>query len=110
MKRLTQRLAQTIAAIAIALFWSISAVGTTVGTTLGVTTLATAINAVTSTQQKRASVAWASALARPALGSRKGTVTPTIVVVITPTAIPTITIAHASAFGSAFKSYVSVQP
>ena len=49
MKRLTRSLAQTIAAIAIALFWCISAVGTTVGTTLGVTTLATAINAVTST-------------------------------------------------------------
>src|SRR5262245_58748842 len=49
MKRLTRSFAQTVAAIAIALFWCISAVGTTVGTTLGVTTLATAINAVTST-------------------------------------------------------------
>jgi hypothetical protein len=39
-----------------------------------------------------------------------GMVTPTIVVVITATAIPTITIAHASAFGSASKNYVSVQP
>ena len=49
MKHLTRRFARTVAAIAIALFWCISAVGTTVGTTLGVTTLATAINAVTST-------------------------------------------------------------
>ena len=49
MKHLTRSFAQTVAAIAIALFWCISAVGTTVGTTLGVTTLATAINAVTST-------------------------------------------------------------
>jgi hypothetical protein len=49
MKHLTRRFAQTVAAIAIALFWCISAVGTTVGTTLGATTLATAINAATST-------------------------------------------------------------
>ena len=49
MKRLTKALAQTIAAVAIALFWSISAVGTTVGTTAGLTTLATAINALTIT-------------------------------------------------------------
>ena len=49
MNRLTRSLAQTVAAIAIALFWCISAVGTTVGTTLGATTLATVINAVTST-------------------------------------------------------------
>jgi hypothetical protein len=49
MKHLTRSFARTIAAIAIASFWCISAVGTTVGTTLGVTTLATAINAVTST-------------------------------------------------------------
>ena len=42
-------LAQTVAAVAIAVFWCISAVGTTVATTLGVTTLATAINAVTAT-------------------------------------------------------------
>jgi hypothetical protein len=49
MKQVTRSFAQTVAAIAIALFWCISAVGTTVGTTLGVTTLATAINAVTST-------------------------------------------------------------
>ena len=48
MKQLTRGFARTVAAIAIALFWCISAVGTTVGTTLGVTTLATAINAVTS--------------------------------------------------------------
>ena len=38
-------LAQTVAAVAIAVFWCISAVGTTIGTTLGVTTLATAITA-----------------------------------------------------------------
>ena len=37
--------AQTVAAAAIAVFWCVSAVGTTVG----VTTLATAVNAVTST-------------------------------------------------------------
>ena len=42
-------LAQTVAAIAIAVFWCISAVGTTVGTTLGVTTLATAVTGATST-------------------------------------------------------------
>jgi dolichol kinase len=42
-------LAQTIAAVAIAVFWCISAVGTTVGTTVGVTTLATAVTAATST-------------------------------------------------------------
>jgi hypothetical protein len=42
-------LTQTIAAVAIALFWCLSAVGTTIGTTVGVTTLATAVNAVTST-------------------------------------------------------------
>jgi hypothetical protein len=40
-------LAQTVAAVAIAVFWCVSAVGT-IGTTLGVTTLATAINAATS--------------------------------------------------------------
>ena len=49
MKRLPKLLAQTVAAAAIAVFWSISAVGTTVGTTVGLTTLATAVNAVTST-------------------------------------------------------------
>src|SRR5262245_5669245 len=49
MKHLTRSFARTVAAIAIALFWCISAVGTTVGTTLGVTTLAIAINAATST-------------------------------------------------------------
>ena len=42
-------LARTVAAVAIAVFWCISAVGTTVGTTVGLTTLATAVNAVTST-------------------------------------------------------------
>jgi hypothetical protein len=42
-------LAKTIAAVAIAVFWCISAVGTTVGTTVGVTTLATAVTAATST-------------------------------------------------------------
>ena len=46
---LRNSLAKTVAAIAIALFWCISAVGATIGTTVGVTTLATAINAVTST-------------------------------------------------------------
>jgi hypothetical protein len=49
MKRLTKLMAQTVAAMAIALFWCISAVGTTVGTTVGITTLATAINAATIT-------------------------------------------------------------
>ena len=49
MQRVTNLLAQTVAAVAIALFWCISAVGTTVGTTVGITTLATAINAATST-------------------------------------------------------------
>ena len=49
MKRLPKLLAQTLAAAAIAVFWCISAVGTTVGTAVGVTTLATAINAATST-------------------------------------------------------------
>jgi len=42
---LRKLLAQTVAAAAIAVFWFVSAVGTTVG----VTTLATAVNAVTST-------------------------------------------------------------
>ena len=42
-------LAQTVAAVAIALFWCISAVGTTIGTAVGVTTLATAVTAATST-------------------------------------------------------------
>jgi hypothetical protein len=42
-------LTQTIAAVAIALFWCVSALGTTIGTTIGVTTLATAVNVVTST-------------------------------------------------------------
>jgi hypothetical protein len=41
--------ARTVAAVAIASFWCISAVGTTVGTTVGLTTLATAINAAIST-------------------------------------------------------------
>ena len=49
MKRLPKLLARTIAAVVIAAFWCISAVGTTIGTTVGVTTLATAINAATST-------------------------------------------------------------
>ena len=49
MKRLPKGLAQTVAAVAIAVFWCISAVGTTIGTAVGVTTLATAINAATST-------------------------------------------------------------
>ena len=42
---LRKRLAQTVAAIAIAVFWCASAVGATVG----VTSLAAAVNAVTST-------------------------------------------------------------
>ena len=42
-------LAKVVAAAAIALFWSISAVGTTVGTAVGVTSLATAVNVATST-------------------------------------------------------------
>ena len=42
-------LAQAIAAVAIAVFWCITAVGTTVGATVGVTTLATAVTAATST-------------------------------------------------------------
>ena len=42
-------LAKAAAAVAIAVFWCISAVGTTVGTTVGVTTLATAVTAATST-------------------------------------------------------------
>ena len=50
MKHLPKLLAQTVAAAVIAVFWCISAVrGTTVGTAVGVTTLATAINAATST-------------------------------------------------------------
>jgi dolichol kinase len=52
MKRLLspgKLLAQTIAAVAIAVFWCISAVGTTVGTTIGVTSLAAAVTAATST-------------------------------------------------------------
>jgi hypothetical protein len=36
MKRLPKRLAQTVAAAAIAVFWCISAVGTTIGTGVGV--------------------------------------------------------------------------
>jgi hypothetical protein len=44
-------LAKTIAAIAIAMFWSISAFSTTVGTTVGVTTLATAVTAATTTAE-----------------------------------------------------------
>jgi hypothetical protein len=49
MHRLAKQLGQAVAAVAIALFWCVSAVGTTVGTTVGITTLATAINAATST-------------------------------------------------------------
>jgi hypothetical protein len=41
--------AKSTAAIAIAAFWLVSAVGTTIGTTVGVSTLATAINVATST-------------------------------------------------------------
>ena len=52
MKRLLspgKLLAQTVAAVAIALFWCFSAVGTTVGTAVGVTTLATAVTGAIST-------------------------------------------------------------
>jgi len=42
-------LAKTVAAVAIAAFWCISAVGTTVGTAVGVTSLAAAVTAATST-------------------------------------------------------------
>jgi hypothetical protein len=43
-------LAKTFAAVAIAVFWCVSAVGTTIGvTTVGVTTLAAAVTAATST-------------------------------------------------------------
>jgi hypothetical protein len=52
MKRLLspgKLLAQTVAAVAIALFWCISAVGTTIGTAVGVTSIATAVTAATST-------------------------------------------------------------
>jgi len=41
--------ARTVAAVAIALFWCISAVGTTIGPTVGLTTLATVVNAAIST-------------------------------------------------------------
>ena len=40
-------LAKAAAAVAIAVFWCISAIGTTGGTTVGVTTLATAVNVAT---------------------------------------------------------------
>ena len=40
-------LAKAVAAIAIAVFWSVGAVGTTVGTTVGVTTFAAAVTAAT---------------------------------------------------------------
>jgi hypothetical protein len=46
---LQKLLAQTIAAIAIIVFWCVSTVGTTIGTTVGATTLATVINSITST-------------------------------------------------------------
>ena len=43
-------LAKTFAAVAIAVFWCVSAVGTTIGvTTVGVTALAAAVTAATST-------------------------------------------------------------
>jgi len=42
-------LARAVAAMAIAAFWCISAVGSTVGTTLGVTTLTAAVTAASST-------------------------------------------------------------
>jgi hypothetical protein len=52
MKRLLspgKLLAQTIAAVAIAVFWCVSAVGTTISTTIGVTSLAAAVTAATAT-------------------------------------------------------------
>ena len=49
--------ARTIAAVAIASFWCISAVGTTVGTTVGLTTLATAINAAIRTCRSTSALA-----------------------------------------------------
>jgi amino acid transporter len=42
-------LIKTVAAVAIALFWCISAVGTHIGTAVGVTSLATAVTAATAT-------------------------------------------------------------
>src|SRR5262245_49800778 len=46
---LPKHLARMIATLAIVVFWCVSAVGTTIGSTIGVTSLATAINATTST-------------------------------------------------------------
>src|SRR5262245_12019992 len=46
---LPKHLAKMVAAVAIVVFWGVSAVGTTIGTTIGVTSLATVINATTST-------------------------------------------------------------
>jgi hypothetical protein len=42
-------LARGVAAVAIAVFWCLSALGTTVGTTVGVTTLTGAVTAASST-------------------------------------------------------------
>ena len=49
LRTLQNALARTVAAIAIVVFWCITAVGTTIGTAGGVTTLATAINAAATT-------------------------------------------------------------
>ena len=56
-------LAKAVAAMAIALFWCISAVGTTVGTTVGITSLATAVSTATSTPAEAAAAAAAAAAA-----------------------------------------------
>lgn len=48
LRTLQNALARTIAAIAIVVFWCVTAVGTTIGTAVGATTLATAINTVAS--------------------------------------------------------------
>jgi hypothetical protein len=48
MRRLTKLLAQTVAAMAIAVFWCISTIST-VGTTVGVSALTTAVTAAFST-------------------------------------------------------------
>ena len=67
MKRLLspgKLLAQTVAAVAIALFWCFSAVGTTVGTAVGVTTLATAVTGAISTPAE-AGLSYRASAGRP---------------------------------------------
>ena len=102
MKRLTKLLAQTVAAVAIAVFWCISAVGTTVGTTVGITTLATAVTAATSTPAERGvGIGVGVGVGIGVGGAVAGTATPTTgAVTATPTTIGPITV-RASAFGSA---------